>query len=485
MKQCTLTVHDQVNIRFDGLDKPTVKSLTTKLSFVNPTARHTPAFKLGRWDGREKFFSGSVSGGWTYVNLLDQCLPIIEDAGYTVDLIDLRVPFDPVWEPIDASYPSDRCWPEGHPLAGQPIVLREHQVAAVNAFLANPQSLQKLATGFGKTMSSACLMRLCEKYGKTLTIVPSKSLIGQTEADFIALGLDVGVYFGDRKEPGRTHTIATWQSLSAIEKSDKALFISMTRDLIALLCDEVHSAEARVLQKLLSGPLAHVPIRWGMSGTIMTEPYRFYNLLCTIGPIVNSIGSAELQEKKVLSTCNITIIRTDDSFVKFKEYQDEVRFLTSDPDRLAFIADYISVLKESGNVLVLVNGLAFGKELTSLVDGMVFLSGAKSVAQRKEQYDKVQPDKGIALCCTYGIASTGINIVYLDYLVLLDSGKSAKLVIQSIGRVLRRAGSKTHAEVHDFCSTLKFSNRHRLERQKMYDSEFFPYNTITVPIRQG
>ena len=32
------------------------------------------------------------------------------------------------------------------------------------------------------------------------------------------MGLDVGVYFGDKKELGKTHTICTWQSLNSIKK---------------------------------------------------------------------------------------------------------------------------------------------------------------------------------------------------------------------------------------------------------------------------
>ena len=36
------------------------------------------------------------------------------------------------------------------------------------------------------------------------------------------VGLDVGVYFGDRKELNRTHTICTWQSLNILDKKAKA-----------------------------------------------------------------------------------------------------------------------------------------------------------------------------------------------------------------------------------------------------------------------
>ena len=112
-------------------------------------------------------------------------------------------------------------WPEKHPCAGQPIELRDYQVETINKFIENPQSIQEIATGAGKTIITAALCQLVEPYGRTLTIVPNKSLVTQTEEDFLACNLDVGVYYGDRKELGRFNTIATWQSLNVLEKKSK------------------------------------------------------------------------------------------------------------------------------------------------------------------------------------------------------------------------------------------------------------------------
>ena len=88
------------------------------------------------------------------------------------------------------------------------------EVETINKFVETPQCLQEVATGAGKTIITATLSHICEKIGRTLVIVPNKSLVTQTEEDYINVGLDVGVYFGDRKELGKTHTICTWQSLN-------------------------------------------------------------------------------------------------------------------------------------------------------------------------------------------------------------------------------------------------------------------------------
>ena len=51
-------------------------------------------------------------------------------------------------------------WPEGHPAEGEEIILRDYQVEAINNFANNPQSLQQIATGAGKTITTATLSHI-------------------------------------------------------------------------------------------------------------------------------------------------------------------------------------------------------------------------------------------------------------------------------------------------------------------------------------
>jgi superfamily II DNA or RNA helicase len=45
-------------------------------------------------------------------------------------------------------------------MAGQPIELRDYQVETINKFLENPQCIQEIATGAGKTIITATLCKL-------------------------------------------------------------------------------------------------------------------------------------------------------------------------------------------------------------------------------------------------------------------------------------------------------------------------------------
>ena len=75
------------------------------------------------------------------------------------------------------------------------------------------QALQEVAIEQAKLIVTATLSKMTETYGRSPGNCLNKSLVTPTEDDYKNCGgLDVGVYFGDRKELGKTHTICTWQS---------------------------------------------------------------------------------------------------------------------------------------------------------------------------------------------------------------------------------------------------------------------------------
>jgi hypothetical protein len=197
LPSCKIIIKDEVNIKIENLDLDARKALVKKFKYEDPTARYRPAYKLGRWDGTVSFFG---LGGTTYLSMLPQVLEYLESKNYHIELEDLRNPVALDFPQISEDFWGENCWPEGHRFAGQPIRLRGDQVEVINKFLENPQCIQEIATGFGKTITTATLAKICEKYGRTITIVPNKSLVEQTEEDFINVGLDVGVYYGDRKD---------------------------------------------------------------------------------------------------------------------------------------------------------------------------------------------------------------------------------------------------------------------------------------------
>jgi superfamily II DNA or RNA helicase len=140
------------------------------------------------------------------------------EQGYQIDIDDLRNKYEFDFPTVNETTFQHKLWPEKHQMAGEPITLRDYQIEIVNKFLETPHCLQEIATGAGKTLVTAALSERVEEYGRSIVIVPNKDLVRQTADDYANLGLDVGVYFGDKKELGHTHTICTWQSLNSIRK---------------------------------------------------------------------------------------------------------------------------------------------------------------------------------------------------------------------------------------------------------------------------
>ena len=478
MKSATIVIRDEVNIKIEGLDLDCRKKLVNTFKYEIPGARYQPAVRLGRWDGKVAYFQ---LGGSSYINLLPEILPILEQYNYDVELDDQR-DYQTVFEftQIREDSFAHKVWPKGHPVAGQPVMLRDYQVKIVNDYLSNPQCIQEVATGAGKTLMTAALSLSVEQYGRTIVIVPNKDLVRQTEADYINLGLDVGVYFGDRKEFGRTHTICTWQSLNVLLKNTQAGTGDITiqefiEDVICVIVDEVHMAKADALKTLLSGVMSRIPIRWGLTGTVPKEPYEFKSLLVSLGPVISQLSASELQDRGVLANCHVNIVQLIDH-VEYKEYQSELKYLLEESGRLDAMSDLIKTINETGNTLVLVDRVAAGHALVErLGDKAVFVSGATKSKDRQSEYAEVADATDKIIVATYGVAAVGINIPRIFNLVLIEPGKSFVRVIQSIGRGIRKAEDKDHVQIWDITSTCKFAKRHLTKRKQFYRDANYPF----------
>ena len=473
----TLTIHDEVNCKLVGLTTTDRKKLVDKFKYEIPGARYQPACRLGRWDGKQSFFQ---LGGSTYVNLLVDILPWLESQGYDVELEDLRsYPTTFEFQPFSENTFSDKTWPAGHVMEGKPIVFRDYQVDAINNFLDNLQSVQEISTGSGKTLITAALSNLVEPYGRSIIIVPNKSLVAQTLADYENLGLDVGVYFGDRKDLGKTHTICTWQSLNILLKNTKDSQGDITinefiQDVVCVIIDECHGAKSAALVQLMTGPFAHIPIRWGLTGTVPKEDYAGVSIVCSLGPVVGRLTAAELQDAGHLAQCHVNIVQLIDH-VEYRDYQSELKYLVSTDARLEYIAKLVQAASATGNTLLLVDRLETGQKISAMIPGSVFISGATKSADRQEEYNEIREATGKILIATYGIAAVGINIPRIFNLVMLEPGKSFVRVIQSIGRGIRKADDKDSVMIWDITSTCKFAKRHLTARKKFYAEAKYPF----------
>ena len=482
MNKCKLIIKDEVNVKFDGLAASTRRKLSDATKFFLPHAYHMPSFKLGRWDGCVRFCD---IGGRTYFQILEKLLPIVIADGYELEVEDHRKDWSFNFEPVDQDSYDYIAWPEKHPAAGTPVILRDYQVDIINRFLDNPQSLQEIATGAGKTIITAVLSHKVEAYGRSIVIVPNVDLVTQTFRDYKNIGLDVGMYYGKHKDYDKTHTICTWQSLEQLKKKTKQgtaeVEISEFLDgVVAVIVDEVHKAKADVLKDQLSGMFANCPIRWGLTGTIPKEEYDSTGVTCALGPVTGKLSSKELQDMGVLAQLDVSVLQLQDGIMGFAGYAQELKWLTTDPQRIGHIAEMIEAISKTGNTLVLIDRIQTGEMLSALNSDWVFVSGNTKNTDRQDEYEEVSETNNKVIVATYGVAAVGINIPRIFNLIMIEPGKSFVRVIQSIGRGVRKAQDKDYVAVYDITSNQKYSKKHLKVRKEFYKEKEFPYRVTKI-----
>lgn len=494
-KKARIRILDEVNAVVAGLQSDHIEIFFKRFGVKAPNYYFHPKYRLGQWDGYIRYFS---KAGKTYTYLLDEIIPPLTSFGYEFILEDKRQEGSINVDLVDENYFSHINDFE----TGEPIKLRYYQVEAANKLLECGYGVCVAGTGAGKTLLNAVLV---DAYGQkglsSITIVPTSDLIGQTKEQFLDLNMDVGEYSGDNKDIKHLHVVSTWQALQNNP--------SILRNFQVVIVDECHSLGGKILLDLLVKHGGHLQYRFGLTGTMPKEEANIMAVHIAVGPVRYEIPAYQLIEEKYLAKMDIDIYQlkedfhgeyksyletTNDnpplSYTKFKneyfaEYTDEKRFLQTDKERLQWMVDYIELKRDEGrgNVLCLVNGIAFGRKLESEIEGAIFIYGEDSRKVRKEVYDLFNNNNNLVVIATAKIARLGLNIKRIFNLMFIDVGKSFITVIQSIGRGLRRAPDKEYVKVSDICSDMKYAKRHLQERIKYYREAKYPYKKHSINYR--
>ena len=493
-RKCTLKILDEVNVVFIGLHPDHIGYLYEEFAVFAPNYFFNPKFKLGSWDGRIRFFHKT---GKTYVNLLDDIIPKIVGLGYKIDVNDGRESRNVEPKPIDENFFS-------HVINSRdktPWVMRDYQIDFVNTLISHGGGVGVAGTGAGKTSMCAALARSYEEAAnyRSMIIVPDKNLTSQTRREYETFQIDVGEYSGTTKDLDHQHVVSTWQAL----QNNPAII----QEFQVVIVDECHGLKGQVLTKLLNEYGKDIVHRFGVTGTLPKEETDQMAVTIAVGRKHFEIRAWKLIEEGYLANVHIDILQLEVDFKKeydeFCEHQNfaekkityiqfkdqylpdwvaEKRFLQSEKERLEWMAAYIALRgdEKQGNVLCLVNGVAFGKRLAKLIPNAVFVHGKDEIKVREEIYALFADNDDIIVLATIHIASTGLDIPRIFHLMFIDAGKSFIRVIQSIGRGLRKAHDKDKVLVSDICSDLKYSKKHLRERMNYYTEAKYPYKKKKV-----
>lgn len=470
-KTCVVQITDQVNVRLVGLDEKTLNEAINILTFRVPNSHFMEKVRTKRWDGKVRLLTTT---GKTYLHLIPKVLPVILKAGYEVALDDKR--FD---HKIQVAEIGNDLF-EGLEHKRFKGIMEEHQVDAINALTSHRNGIIALATGGGKTIITSGLTQLYYPFGKILIVVPRIDLVLETHATIRAMGMeDCGIFFDEFKDPNYI-TVTTWQSLEN--------YPELFDGVIAVIVDEAHGADAKVLHKLLVGPGKNVPIRVGMTGTMPEDDLAKYQIQAALGPVIYEKKAKDLQKKGFLAYCQIFILKYLDKKRKayldvcenHHYYIDEMRWQWEYNTRINHVAETIRDLSKDGNTLVLVRNRDYQTELMKRVPEATALNGDDKGSYRHRVYQETNAKNNAILICTYGIASTGIDVARLFNLVIIEPGKKNIGVLQSIGRGLRRADDKDWVMIYHIGSDAAFSAEHISECKRIYKENEYPFEQLEV-----
>ena len=345
----------------------------------------------------------------------------------------------------------------GNVIYTQYVPLYEYQDKAVEEALAKRNGILVAPCGSGKTQMGLALARRISK--PTLWITHTKDLMVQAEErakSIFDLPKEAYGEITEGKVNIGTHlTFSTVQTLARVNLDNLKFG--------CVIVDECHHAvQSYKSTSMFAKVMNQISCRYkfGLTAT----PYRGDGLekgmFALIGDICSIVDEKEVKEKTVpvyekwynvpISTNSINCFNGDGTL----DYTKLITGLCSNEERNTYIGR--TIVDIEGSCLVLSDRLSQLESLMSFVsnfkncDMVKATNTKKGKKERKEAIEKLKDGMIDCLFATYKLAKEGLDIPSLEHVVMASPIKDKSTVIQTAGRVARKAEGKTCGYVHDF-----------------------------------
>ena len=345
----------------------------------------------------------------------------------------------------------------GNVIYTQYVPLYEYQDKAVEEALAKRNGILVAPCGSGKTQMGLAIARRISK--PTLWITHTKDLMVQAEErakSIFDLPKEAYGEITEGKVNIGTHlTFSTVQTLARVNLDNLKFG--------CVIVDECHHAvQSYKSTSMFAKVMNQISCRYkfGLTAT----PYRGDGLekgmFALIGDICSIVDEKEVKEKTVpvyevwynvpISTNSINCYNGDGTL----DYTKLITGLCNDEERNTYIGR--TIVDIEGSCLVLSDRLSQLESLMSFVsnfkncDMVKATNTKKGKKERKEAIEKLKDGMIDCLFATYKLAKEGLDIPSLEHVVMASPIKDKSTVIQTAGRVARKAEGKTCGYVHDF-----------------------------------
>lgn len=396
------------------------------------------------------------------------------------------------------------------------ITLKNEQIFALRKILYSRRCIIQLATGAGKTEILCALVKILTDVNNgtiptTLVFEPSIKLVNDTVSRFNLYGIPVVKYSDSRKITKNVVNVCHPISIgNDVEKDSMHL-----NDVEVLLCDETHHMASESFRKpkyymhnlSYSVGVSASAVRNEHVGSDNISDYTYSELLTmgALGPVVMNVKAGFLIDNDKLASPVLFMVRN----LANEKLRDEdinnwnkicsIRLESEKRVRLvAESAQFFHSVKRKS--IILVSTVRWARSIMKVLDefglteytrasfgGGVFEKYDKDTEQfvndTSDVFDKFNKGEYDILIGTSHLYE-GADVKNLDTMILAYGGKSERLQIQGIGRVLRKTKTGKYAYIVDFTDSndLVLSKHSKLRLERYRDIMNIPEDHIFYDI---
>lgn len=350
------------------------------------------------------------------------------------------------------------------------ITFRIDQEQLIEAAYKKQRGVILSPTGSGKTIIALGFLSMFPKL-KILFLCNSLSIISQTAKEMKRFSFDDILVLGGGKKD--------WESARIIVSTIQT-FVKFPPKLYCdyfdvVIVDEAHNSVDRkgqygqVLQSLLS------PVKLGFTATLPVGKEKQLSLEGLIGPVIGEITMQKGINLGIIAKPEIKLVtfskkKTISSYKYADIYRESIVENRVRNKLIAKIAK--EIVEKNETVLIMVKEIVHGENIQALAMDLYnieikFVQGSTDLIV-KDRLKCLLDEQKIKAVISTSVWKEGVNIRSLNNIIIAMGGKSHVLLLQSLGRGLRRTESKTSVMIYDFVDVAKYLSEHFVERLQIY-----------------